>query len=94
VDALIDEEMSILYVRQHQVFPIEDTPIRNQLINKISESTAQELTHFNKEKLHVLLLHWRIPERLITDYHHVFSGEEILLVSLASTHYHIFPYAT
>jgi len=83
VDALIDEETSIIYIRQHQLFPIEDTPVRNRSIDEISESTAKELTRFNKEQLWVLLLHWRIPERVMTGYQHVFSGEEILLVSLA-----------
>jgi len=83
VDALIDEETSILYIRQHQLFPIEDTPVRNRSIDKISETTAKELTQFNKEQLQVLLLHWRIPERDITGYQHVFSGDEILLVPLA-----------
>jgi hypothetical protein len=84
VDALIDEETSILYIRQHQLFPIEDTPVRNRSIDEISETTAKELTWFNKVQLRVLLLHWRTPERTITGYQHVFSGEEILLVSLAS----------
>jgi hypothetical protein len=77
VDALIDEETSILYILQHQLFPIEDTPVRNRSINEISVTTTKELTRFNKEQLRVLLLHWRIPERVITGYQHVFSGEEI-----------------
>ena len=83
MDALIDEETSIIYIRQHQLFPIEDTPVRNRSINEISETTAKELSRFNKEQLRVLILHWRIPERVITGYQHVFSGEENLLVSLA-----------
>ncbi len=55
VDALIDEETSILYIWQHQLFPIEDKPVRNKSIDKISETTAKELTQLNKDQLRVLL---------------------------------------
>jgi hypothetical protein len=53
VDALIDEETSILYIWQHQLFPIEDKPVRNKSIDKISETTAKELTQLNKDQLRV-----------------------------------------
>jgi len=55
VDALIDEETSILYIWQHQLFPIEDKPVRNKSIDKISKTTAKELTQLNKDQLRVLL---------------------------------------
>jgi hypothetical protein len=55
VDALIDEVTSILYIWQHQLFPIEDKPVRNKSIDKISETTAKELTQLNKDQLRVLL---------------------------------------
>ncbi len=41
------------------------------------------MTRFTKEQLRVLLLHLRIPNEIVTEQQHHFSGEEILIICLA-----------
>jgi len=83
IDWLLEEETNLLYIRRSQLFPVIDTPPRNRTIDEIPETTAKALTRFNKEQLRLLLLHWRLPDRIITGYGHQFTGEEVLLFSLA-----------
>ena len=48
----------------------------------MSENDAYELTRFAKEQLGKLLLHLRIPGRIVVKGGHVFTGEETLIVCL------------
>jgi hypothetical protein len=83
VDTLVAEEMELLYLRRSQLFPLVNQPARNRSIDELSECKAKELTRFNKEQLRMLLVHWRFPETVVAGYRHRFTGEEVLLVSLA-----------
>ncbi len=75
--------MELLYLQRSQLFPLVNLPQKNRSINELSDSKAKELTRFTKEQLHILLIHWCIPETVVAGYCHKFPGEEVLLVSLA-----------
>ncbi len=65
------------------MFPLRNLPPRNRTIDDILDETAKQLTRFTKDQLRLLLLHWRIPNIILTGPRYQFNGEEILLVSLA-----------
>jgi hypothetical protein len=60
-----------------------DTPPRNQSLDEISDGDAFRLTRFRKSQLQLLIQHWRIPDRIVTDHRYCFTGEEILVVCLS-----------
>jgi hypothetical protein len=79
---LIQEEIDLLFLWRNEVFPLRNMPPGNRTFDGILDETAKQQTRFTKDQLHLLLLHWRIPN-IITGPHYQFNGEEILLVSLA-----------
>jgi hypothetical protein len=83
VDLLIQDETNLLFLRRNELFPLINAPPRNRSIDDILEEMAKQLTRFTKDQLRLLLLHWRIPNVIVTGPHYQFSGEEILLVSMA-----------
>ena len=83
IDSLIEEETNLLFLRQHQLLPLENTPPRNRSIDEISEEKARELTRFTKEQLRILLQHWRIPEVVNCGPRYQSTGEEVLIICLA-----------
>ena len=48
----------------------------------MSENNAYQFTRFTKDQLRLLLIHLRIPDRIVVKGGHVFTGEETLIVSL------------
>jgi len=83
IDFLIEEEADLLYLREHQIAPIVTEPPRNRAINELTDEVAYSLTRFTKEQLRQLFLHWRLPEEIVTEHRHHFSGEELLIVCVA-----------
>ena len=83
LDLLLVEEDALIHVRRWQLPPVIDTPPKNRSIDEISDEDAHRLTQFRRDQLRLLLAHWRIPEFVITQQQHHFTGEEILLVCLA-----------
>jgi hypothetical protein len=84
LDSLVAEEDELLNVRHGEWIPLVETPPRNHSIDELSEENAKSLTWFNKDQLHQLLLHWRIPAVNVTgSQRYRFSGEEVLIISLA-----------
>jgi hypothetical protein len=65
------------------LLPLINSPPKCRSIDEISEEEAKELTRFTKEQLLLLLLHWRIPDNLMTGPWYHFTGEEILLICLS-----------
>jgi diketogulonate reductase-like aldo/keto reductase len=63
--------------------PLAKTPTQNSSIDELPNKDAKSLTQFNKEQLHQLLLHWRIPAVVVIDQWYCFSREELLIVCLA-----------
>ena len=82
VDNLLQEDDRLMNLRRWQWAPLVETPPRNRSIDELSDEDARSLTRFNKEQLRLLLLHWRIPEVIITEQRYRFSGEEMLIVGL------------
>ncbi len=80
VDTLLQEDDRLMNIRRWQWAPLAETPPRNWSIDELSDEDARSLTSFNKEQLRLLLLHWRIPEVIITEQRYRFSGEEMLIV--------------
>ncbi len=58
-------------------------PTKKHSIDEIPDKDAHRLIRFRRDQLRLLLAHWRIPEFVITQQQHHFTGEEILLVCLA-----------
>ncbi len=83
LDLLLVEEDALINVRRWQLPPVIDTPPKNRSIDEISDEDAYRLTRFRRDQLRILLTHWRIPDVVITQQRHRFTGEEILLVCLA-----------
>jgi hypothetical protein len=83
IDVLVDEETDLLFLRRYQLFPLVHSPPRNRSIDEISEEKAKELTRFTKEQLRLLLLHWRMPDVIVTGPRYQFTGEEVLLICLS-----------
>jgi hypothetical protein len=84
LDSLVAEEDELLNIHHGKWIPLVETPPRNRSIEELSEENAKSLTRFNKDQLHQLLLHWRIPGVIVTgSQRYRFSGEEVLIVSLA-----------
>ncbi len=65
------------------MFPLINSPPRNRSIDDLLEETAKQLTRFMKDQLHILLLHWRIPNVIVTGPRHQFTGEEVVFVCLS-----------
>jgi len=83
LDSLVAEEDELLNIRHGEWIPLAETPPRNRSIDELSEENAKSLTRFNKDQLHQLLLHWRIPAVIVTGQRYSFTGEEVLIISLA-----------
>jgi hypothetical protein len=83
VDLLVEEETNLLFLRRNDLFPLVNAPPRNRSIDDLSEETAKQLTRFMKDQLRILLLHWRIPNDIVTGPRYQFTGEEVVIVCLA-----------
>jgi hypothetical protein len=81
LDSLLDQDDRLMNIRRRQWVPLAEMPPRNRSIDKLSDEDARSLTRFNKDQLWLLLLHWRIPEVIVTDQWYRFSGEDMLIVS-------------
>jgi len=81
--SLLEEEDDLLYLRHHQLTPLITGPPRNRVIDELTDEVAYSLTRFTKEQLRILFLHLRIPNEIVTEQWHHFSGEEILIICLA-----------
>ncbi len=81
-DTLLEEDDRLMNIRRWQWAPLAETPPRNRSIDELSDEDARSLTRFNKEQLRLLLVHWRIPEVIITEQQYRFSREEMLIVGL------------
>ena len=77
------EEDELLNIQHGEWIPLVETPPRNRSIDELSKENAKSLTWFNKDQLHQLLLHWQIPAVIVTGQWYSFTGEEVLIVSLA-----------
>jgi hypothetical protein len=55
---------AICYYYLLLIVNVIDTPPQKRTIDEILETSAKALTRFNKEQLRLLLLHWRLPDRL------------------------------
>ncbi len=66
LDLLIQDENNLLFLRRNELFPLINAPPRNRSIDDISEEMAKQLTRFMKDQLCLLLLHWRIPNVIVT----------------------------
>ncbi len=73
----------MIYIRQDQIAPLVTKPPRSQSINELTDEVAYSLTWFTKEQYCQMLLHWRLPEEIVTKHRHHFSGEELLIVCVA-----------
>jgi hypothetical protein len=62
-----------------------DPPPGYQLLDEISDGDAFRLMRFKKLQLQLLILHWRIPDRIVTNGRCTFTGEEMLTVCLSKT---------
>jgi hypothetical protein len=84
LDSLVAQEDELLNIWHGEWIPLVGTPPRNCSFDELSEENAKSLTRFNKDQLNQLLLHWQIPAVIFTgSQRHCFSGEEVLIVSLA-----------
>jgi hypothetical protein len=83
IDVLVQEDDALLNIRYGQLYPLENLPPKKRSIDEISEEFLYTFTHFTKDQLRLLFLHLRIPESVITQQHHRFTGEEILIICLA-----------
>jgi hypothetical protein len=69
LDALLEQDDHLMSICRWQWVHVE-TPLRNRLIKELSDKVAHQLTHFNKEQLQLLLIHWRTPAVIITQQQH------------------------
>jgi hypothetical protein len=83
IDILLEDEADLSFLRRHQLPPLTTGPPRNRVINELTDEVAYSLTRFTKEQLRLLFAHFRMPEVIVTEHRHHFSGEEVLIVCLA-----------
>ncbi len=83
LDVLVQQDDALLNLRYGQLYPLEQLPPKNRAIDEISEEFAYTFTRFTKDQLRILFLHLRIPQVIIIPNHHRFTGEEVLIISLA-----------
>jgi hypothetical protein len=87
LDHIYVEEAELVGIRRDQweamVAREVDTPPRNRSLDEISDGDAFRLTRFRKPQLQLLIQHWRIPDRIVTNNRYSFTGEEILVVCLS-----------
>jgi hypothetical protein len=74
-----------LNIHEDQVIPLFNSPPRNRLIDDLLEEDAYSLTRFRRLQLRLLMVHLRIPNRVVIGPRHRyrFGGEELLIVCLA-----------
>ena len=81
---IVDEEVSKLTSLIFPYRPYSLMEKMNRTIDSLKDDTeAYYLTRFNKEQLHSLFNHFRLPSFFTVHNTHHFSGEFVLLLSLA-----------
>ena len=80
LDNLYLEEAELVGIRhdpwEAMVAREVDTPPRNRSLDEISDGDAFRLTQFRKLQLQLLIQHWRIPDRIVTNHRYSFTGKE------------------
>lgn len=75
-------EMLILTIKDHLYFERFENHFRdptNRCIDDLSDTDADDMTGFSHANLRALMIHLRIPDRLVLD-RRVFTGEECLII--------------
>jgi hypothetical protein len=81
LDALLEQEYQLWHICHQELPEVVNLPPINWSIDELMDELAKQWTRFTKNQLHLLKLHWWIPD--ITDNRYRFTGEEVLIICLA-----------